>query len=647
MDSLSDSKLRQSLILASDKLTLELETFKDNTGYDAIVRIRLAAAYQALGRIREAALILEQAISTLPPDPYLEGVGVTLSQLWFTIECWDKAEQTFSLFKSKFPKSPALPALHYLKGIAQQKQTLNKEARGTFEAIQSEYPKTDWAVRSEFMTAFTELLLGESLGAAAKFQKFVEKHPSHEMVEEAESWTCIAFGIAKNHSLCLASAARYLKRHPQGPNRGSVLFQEARAFVGNRNYSKAIEVLRSFVAEYPEHPHRGEALLLLSEALEALDSHQDALDVCLALNTSNTSGFERLWFNGARLLQKLNLTDQIEDHLEQFASIKPQSLQFADAVLLTQKLVSQTKDGRAPDTIIWTAIGRYGEDPENQAVEPLLRSLVKQSEEEPMKNAVLVRLSEELESATAGNRPIWSNRLRWALHLALKKDDAQRSNRLIEEAMQRADIEKTSAILISDFAEHCAKTNQSEHAETYWRDLLKWHPDSEKKDRAILALITASLDRHENDVAHTLINRFEIECSLSPMAGSVGLQKAMLQKQNLQTVEAKQTLESLLSNKQVRGDVKAEALLMLGDWHLEQRQPKLAIPYYQRVYVMHGRWKEPVAKAYIKSAEAFEILGDKISARRTYEEMLAADIPEVFPEMTRAKERLICLGREE
>ena len=249
------------------------------------------------------------------------------------------------------------------------------------------------------MTAFTELLLGDTLAAAAKFQKFVEKHPSHEMTEEAESWNCIAFGIAKNHPLCLSSAARYHKHHPNGPNRGSVMFQEARAQIGNRNYSKGVETLRSFLAEYPDHPHRGEALLLLSEALEALDSYQEALDVCLKLNNSNTAAFEQLWFTGAKLLQKLNRTDEIEDHLEHFASIKPQSPQFADAVLLTQKLVSQNSAGMKPDKIIWTALCRYGEDPNNQAVEPLLRSWIKGKGEQAPNQEAFARISEELKSA--------------------------------------------------------------------------------------------------------------------------------------------------------------------------------------------------------------------------------------------------------
>ena len=59
---------------------------------------------------------------------------------------------------------------------------------------------------------------------------------------------------------------------------------------------------------------------------------------------------------------------------------------------------------------------------------------------------------------------------------------------------------------------------------------------------------------------------------------------------------------------------------------------------------MHGRWRDWVAKAYLRSGEAFEILGDKLSARRTYQELGANDGLAEFPESVRARARLAALG---
>jgi hypothetical protein len=54
---------------------------------------------------------------------------------------------------------------------------------------------------------------------------------------------------------------------------------------------------------------------------------------------------------------------------------------------------------------------------------------------------------------------------------------------------------------------------------------------------------------------------------------------------------------------------------------MDEARPDLAISYFQRLYVMHGRWRDWVAKTYYRSGEAFEKLDDYASARRTYQEL--------------------------
>ena len=43
---------------------------------------------------------------------------------------------------------------------------------------------------------------------------------------------------------------------------------------------------------------------------------------------------------------------------------------------------------------------------------------------------------------------------------------------------------------------------------------------------------------------------------------------------------------------------------------MDEAWPDLAISYFQRLYVMHGRWRDWVAKTYYRSGEAFEKLDD-------------------------------------
>ena len=88
------------------------------------------------------------------------------------------------------------------------------------------------------------------------------------------------------------------------------------------------------------------------------------------------------------------------------------------------------------------------------------------------------------------------------------------------------------------------------------------------------------------------------------------------------------------------GKEKAEALYLIGETHMRDSRPELAIPYFQRLYVMYGRWREWVAKAYFRSGEAFEKLNDELSAYRTYQELAEREDLAGFEETSKARRRL-------
>ena len=76
---------------------------------------------------------------------------------------------------------------------------------------------------------------------------------------------------------------------------------------------------------------------------------------------------------------------------------------------------------------------------------------------------------------------------------------------------------------------------------------------------------------------------------------------------------------------------------------MDSDDPRKAIPYYQRIYVLYGGWTDYVAKAYLKSGIAFEQLEMKDDARNTYVEMLANEDLQRKPEYKQAEERLQAL----
>ncbi len=100
----------------------------------------------------------------------------------------------------------------------------------------------------------------------------------------------------------------------------------------------------------------------------------------------------------------------------------------------------------------------------------------------------------------------------------------------------------------------------------------------------------------------------------------------------------------MLANSYATGPEKAEALYRIGDIYMQAKDYARAVPYFQRIYIMHSRWHDWTAKAYLSSGEAFEELQDAAAARKTYEEMTALEELQTMPETAKAKARLQALG---
>ncbi|RFC46253.1 MAG: Tetratricopeptide (TPR) repeat/Tetratricopeptide (TPR) repeat [Verrucomicrobia bacterium] len=641
----TDTRTYQTQV--AKRLRVELQALKDHVSFDASVRLRLAAAYQGLQRFREAALILSDTLQLYPKDTTLEQAGVALTQNWCELECWPEAEAASKQFAQSFPKAIALPTVLFLKGIAQQKARRFGEAIETFEGITRLHPKTDLSRRAEFMRAFTQLMAGEPAAAALQFSTFLKKNAVHELCEEAASWLCVSYALAKQPENCRTAAAEYLARYPNAPNVPSVLFQNAKAAHALRDYPLAIAECNALLQRFPVHPKTGETLLLLSDAYLATENIEKALVSLQNIPATDPAVFEDGWFRAAKLLKTQQRREDRLTHLARFALNRAQSPRYADAVLWAAKWLDETGQPGEPARLVWAVIMEHNANPNIPAVETLLESLPSLlSKTTPNEHRSAPLRDWCAQNSDPSKGPAFL-RAQWGLASALRRSAPLEARNLLLNALPHVKPDCTSSAILSDLAEACASGSQPDQAAALWRELLKWHPRSVHKDRALSALMLEAEKTGDSEKALRIASRFEAECPDSPRTGLIVLSKARLQEMAGDWKSSRQSLETLLLQRSASGEFKSEALLRLGDQQMKAGKPVTAIPYYQRVYVMYGRWKTSVAKAYLHSGEAFEKLGDKAAAIRTYSEMLDADLPPELPEIALAGKRLASLGGTE
>jgi TolA-binding protein len=626
------------------KVRREIENFQKIESFDAAVRLRLAAAYQAMNRYRESALVLEAMLSDLPAGQIVESASVNLLQCWSAIECWSKVSEAGKAFLEKFPQSDGTPLILYMMGIAEQRSGRYSEAMAVFDTIASGHQSSDYAPRAGFMKAFCLLQAERNKDAVAEFERFQSRYPRHELAQDALYWRGIALSIDREFTRCLQVMDEYLERYQNGRYRASAEFRKAYCAQQNKDYRASIDELYAFLRNHPGAAECNEARILLGDALLTQGRVEEGITAYQGIPKQDTKLYTEGVFKIGKALKRTEEYEKLRDHLDDFKAGNPRNPRVAEAIYwMGWTYRQQGMEEKARD-VYWQAIREYGDEAAIWSVDDLFPALLKLYKGEEEQAAFLAQLDRLYEEAERTARRTLATRALWARAAALKSKDPTRASRDLVEVSTRLNVQTANPLVLADCADALVATGKEEEAQRMFRDLLKWNPRAAQRDRALAALGRSEMERGNTSGALELFERFEREVTGSRLFGQVLLAKAELLGDAGRTGEARATLEKLLASEHSLGQEKARALYAIGEIYMNEAKPYLAISYFQRLYVMHGRWREWVAKAYYRSGEAFEKLNDHASARRTYQELAGREDLAGFEEARRAIQRLELLG---
>lgn len=640
----SDPYRKMQLKQMIAKVKRELQSLDKIENFDSALRLRLAGAYQGMERYREAALIMDDMLDRMPPDPVVESASTALVQCWSAIERWPRVIAAARKFEEKFPESKELPMVRYLQGVAEQRANDQEAAIATFDAIHKAYPDSAFAARALFMRGFSQLLAERNAEAVATFEAFPKEFPDHEMAESAAYWRAMGYSLDKQFPQTREAVDQYLKMYPNGTYRGLAVFRKAYAAQSMKDYDIAVRELRAYLKDYPGHESNSEALLLLGDALMAKGEMEEGIATFKRIPPEETKFFEEGWFKVGKAHRLLEEPDAMRAHFEQFAKEHLRSPRVAEAIYWIGWTHRQAGEPEKTRDAYWAAIEELGADPTIRSVDDLFPALQKLYDGETEQAQYFTKLRDLNAKADARKESTLAMRTLWAQGRARAKSDPVMARQLMIQAAERADIPNTNPLLLADFAVALGDVGRTDESEAMWRDLVKWNPRAPQKDQAFASLGINEAKRGNEKEALRYFDRFEKETLGSMLFGRVMMERAALLEKQGDHDGARASLEKLLANEYSAGKDKAEALYRIGSLHMKEGSPQLAVPYFQRIYIMHGRWREWVARAYLGSGEAFEELKDVEAARKTYAELVAREDLGDLPETKTARERLTALG---
>ncbi len=622
----------------------EMRALEKVPDYDTALRLRVAQCFVDLERRREAALVLEDAVRRMEPGPLTEQAASWWLQCLAGDERWERLAAAAAEAGERMPHAKAAGSWLLMKAEALQRAGGHAEAVAALRDLRKQFPKFEAPDRAAFLLGYNLLMLDRNAEALEALRAFTKEHPKSPLREQGRFWTGLALLFDKRYPEAREEMAGYLAAFPDGAFRGEAVFRRAQCLYGAKDYLGGYKELEDFLKKFPGHARRDEALVLLGDSFFALGELERGIAVFRDVPEAAGRLFEYAYFQTGKGLRQLERFAEMCGHYEAFVAGHGGSARVVEALHWLAWLAAQ--EGRVEDArkAYWAAIRDYGDQPDRPAVDDLFAALPRLYKGEDGRAQLFGALRDLAEEAKEGGQARLRVRALWAQAQLLRRAEPERSRTLLFEAAKLADPAGTTARLLADFGDGLREAGRVAEARAAYEGLLKWNPRAAQRDRAHAGLgLLAAAENLERDA----LGHFELflkETVQSPLLGRVLRARADILLARRDFPGAIADLEAFLKAPGSRGEPSVRALCDLGHAYEQSNKPDKAVPYYQRVYVMYGRWAALVARAYWRSGQAFEKLNMRTEARNTYTEFTGREDLAGFEEFRLAAARLKEMG---
>ena len=400
-----------------------------------------------------------------------------------------------------------------------------------------------------------------------------------------------------------------------------------------------ISSLTAFIRKHADSSYVDEAKLLLGDAYFAQGELEDGMVAYASIAPESTRFFEEGYFKSGKALKLSERYEDMEAHYQKFAEVYPKSARLPDALSHLAWLKQHEGDLEGARLAYWKALDEHGDDAEKPTVLDLILGLQKLydgDEQDMLSKAWEAKRAEALKSKQA----TYAVRCLWARGMLLQRRSPAQAAVFLRQMEPELNPEICSARLLVDVADAFAQTEALPEAASIYQDIVKWHPNALERDRAEVGLGQEAMRKKDYAKALSHFSRVERRQSGVVPLGQLLLVKASCQDLAGDRRAGLKTLKGLLAEKSVTSGQKAEALMRSGQWLAEGKEENEALAYFERVYLVYGRYASLVSTAYWSRGQLLEKLGETEKAQEVYREFVAREELKTYPEYALAKERV-------
>ena len=626
----------------------ELKNFSAIENFDSASRLRLATAYQGLGRYREAGLIMEAMVESMPPDPVVESATLAQIQCWMEIGRWAKGVEAAERYEAVFgDEGRYLPTVMFLKADSLRQDQQAGAAQLAYGKLVEQFPDDSLAAKALFMQGFLYLQQDDNDGALYQFDQLQRVYPKSPMVEDSDYWTGMAYSFSGLYDEARSHLMGYLKRYETPKYQKESIFRIAVSTFSLGEYDEALALLEDFNDSYPGDPLSDESNLLIGDVYLSEGDMENGFLAYDRVREQSGRFFEDAWFKKGNALKLLDEHDQMREHFEEYVERFPSSSRMPEAVYWVGWTYSNSGDLDKAREIYWETIDRYGNDPDLTTMTDVISALPKayRSTGSEGKEDLLTRLQVTKTRASVAGAYTLATRAGWGKSIVVSEENPLAARTELLDIAKWIDPKHCNPVISVAVAEALLKTGNTLTAKGLFVETRRWHPRAVEKARIYRGLAEIVASEGEIDKALDFYERFEREALNSIHLGDVKVRKAALFVEQGKLGKARKELESVLETPGVTAEAKAEALIKIGEFYAESGDWEKAIVYFERVYVAYGKFGQLNARAYWERGQVLEQMDLRREALETYEEFVGRDDLRRFEEMGKAEEKVVRLRR--
>lgn len=610
------SKEELTARLESEKALLE--EIEKRPDYDASLYYRLGRCYFEMGRFWESLLAFEVIVNdfkTFPQrDRALFGMIIANGQL----KRVQQARQLCETYISDFPDGANLGEVSEMYGMLAYNNGDLAGAEQSFDKALG-FPKAD-KERLLFLRATVLFEMQRFEDARTCLELLLNANAQSAYKDDAQYRIALSYFYQNDFKSVTAALRKYLEENPKGQYVIDAKYRLAFIKFQGREVDEAMEDLRKLVEEAPNDQNIGQVYALLGDGYNQKQDFPKALEAFAnAVAKAKTDDVLNYAMDNATDLYASEnkwkeLADMWQSYYETHKENEDQALKAI--FWISRARVRENKTEEAVK-LLAEAIRPKIANGSNEQVEVLMQQLCglvapkrrrnadgtyegPSFEEKEKELEALIKPEEAGMNGTAQMRILFARA--W---LARQMKEPEKAEKLFAIIIEVAKPEDLSPLLLSTVGDNARNKGDLEKAAACYERLRSLFPDSEFADAAPVGLGEIAYTKEEYDKALELFEEAIVNYAASSKLLDANLGKAKTLVAQKKWEDAKKLYEQIANTREWRGEATAISLYMLGEIEFQQKNPAGAIPYFQRVFIAHQKWKPWVAKAYLQCAKSF------------------------------------------